>query len=164
MKLFNIGLDALGGDALSRTRIKSANTAGYVLPDLSDASAKTLGDGDPAFKFDKGIEVSVVGPSAKNANGVEYTPVRMIGQDDNRVIWVRSTSIEPIAIPTMSKVPVPSPSRSAAVAPLPSPTSSSGRPAWQYALMALGAAAVVGVVGYTVYKIASNGQKKMRFA
>lgn len=152
MGAYAIGMSVLGTDGLPRAVVKSQNTAGYVLPDMSDASAKTLGDADPTLMINPGVEVAIVGPAAQNAHGVSYMPVKMIGQDDNRVFWVRSTSLaavassQPIAAPAPSFFRPSAPTATLSVAPA---QKTGERPWWQYALIAVG----VGVVGFGAYEI-----------
>lgn len=152
MRFYDLGMTALAGDdGLLRARVKSANTAGYLATNLSDEAAKTIGDSDPTLMINPGVDVTVIGPAASNAHGVVFTPVRLTGQDDNRVFWVRSSSLE--VVPTAALVASAPSGRSRQ--PLTAgftPTFASqgeGRPWWQYGLIAVG----VAVVGFGVYRI-----------
>lgn len=148
-----------------QARVKSGNTAAYVLPDLSDASAKTLGDNDPVTLLQPGTTVSIIGPSAQNAHGVSYTPIQVAG--DSRTFWVRSSDAVPVAsAPVAAAAPfTPSAPVSSWQPPFslpPATAPASGRPLWQYAAVAIG----MGAVGFGVYKIMTGGvaQPRMRFA
>lgn len=154
--LYSAGVSVLGGD-LPRARVKSANTAGYVLPDMSEASAKTLGDQDPKLMVNPGVEVDIVGPAAMNAHGVSYTPIQLTGQDDRSIYWVRSSSLAPILAAPVAIAPATPGARPSTSLFAPATNVAAGSPWWQYGLIALG----VGVVGYGVYKIASGGTSAM---
>lgn len=159
----------LAGDSgLPQARVKSVNTAAYVLPDLSDASASTLGDNDPVMLLQPGINVSIIGPSAQNAHGVSYTPIQVVG--DPRTFWARSSDVLPIASAPVAAAPSYTPTAMAPISnwqssfKLPSASApvSPARPVWEYVAVAIG----MGAVGYGVYKIMTGGvvQPRMRFA
>lgn len=164
MSLYAIGASVLGGD-LPRAIVKSQETAAYKLADMSDAAAKTLGDGDPVMKINPGVPVDIVGPAALNAHGVSYTPVQLAGQDDRGVYWIRTSSLQlaPTATPPIASAPSAKRPFAPAAPSVSAVAASEGRPWWHYALLA----GAVGVAGFGAYKIATGGSaatSRARFA
>lgn len=136
MQKYLRNLDLLGAFEQKGFHVQSANTALYV---TDPASPNKPGEdlGDVALTLQMGDLVDAVGPSASNGHA-DFTPVKI--RQHAGTFWVRTTSIAPNAQLVAA----------AGMRGNSNEAKSSGMPVWQIALIAVGAAVVVGGIVYMV--------------